>query len=60
MRRISREGIPTGTAFMPILPFICDYDENLEAVVEKTAENGGKFVLAGSLTMSGAQAIRYT
>ena len=60
MGRISREGILTGTAFMPILPFICDHDENLEAVVEKTAENGGKFVLAGSLTMSGAQATRYT
>jgi len=60
MGKISKEGILTGTAFMPILPFICDYDENLEAVVEKTAENGGKFVLAGGLTMSGAQATRYT
>jgi len=56
MRKISNAGILTGTALMPILPFICDNDSNLEEVVKKTAENGGKFVLAAGLTMSGAQA----
>jgi len=56
MRRIADSGILTGTAFMPILPYICDDDSNLEAVVKKTAENGGRFVLAAGLTMSGAQA----
>ena len=35
---------------MPILPDLCDTDENLEAVVRWTAEHGGKFVLAGGLT----------
>lgn len=59
MKKISEAGIPTGTAFMPILPYICDNDENLEAVVKKTAQSGGSFVLAGSLAMSGAQASRY-
>jgi len=59
MRKISEAGILTGTAFMPILPFICDMEENLEAVVRETGENGGTFVLAGGLTMSGAQATRY-
>jgi DNA repair photolyase len=56
MRKIADAGILTGTAFMPILPHICDDDSNLETVVKKTAENGGKFVLAAGLTMSGAQA----
>jgi DNA repair photolyase len=56
MKRIADSGILTGTAFMPILPYICDDDSNFEAVVKKTAENGGKFVLAAGLTMSGAQA----
>lgn len=56
MRKIADSGILTGTAFMPILPYICDDDSNLETVVRKTAENGGKFVLAAGLTMSGAQA----
>jgi DNA repair photolyase len=56
MRKIAEAGILTGTAFMPILPYVCDDDSNLETVVKKTAENGGKFVLAAGLTMSGAQA----
>jgi len=56
MRKIADAGILTGTALMPILPYICDDDSNLETVVKKTAENGGKFVLAAGLTMSGAQA----
>jgi len=56
MRKIADSGILTGTAFMPILPYVCDDDSNLEAVVKKTAENRGKFVLAAGLTMSGAQA----
>ncbi len=59
MKKIAEAGVLTGTAFMPILPFITDSDDNLEAIVKKTAEFGGRFVLAGSLTMSGAQATRY-
>jgi len=59
MKEFSRAGILTGTCFMPILPFICDSDENLEAVVKKTAKSGGRFVLAGGLTMSDAQAETY-
>jgi len=55
IRRIADSGILTGTAFMPILPYICDDDSNLEAVVKKTADSGGRFVLAAGLTMSGAQ-----
>jgi len=59
MKKVADAGVYTGTAFMPILPFISDSYGNLGAVVRKTAENGGCFVLAGSLTMSGAQADRY-
>ncbi len=40
---------------MPILPGMCDDDANLEAVVRWTAENGGKFILAGSLTLADQQ-----
>ena len=59
MKKIADAGILSGTAFMPILPMICDDDSNLEAVVKRTTENGGRFVLAAGLTMSGAQAMYF-
>jgi DNA repair photolyase len=40
---------------MPILPGLCDDDANLEAVIRNTAEHGGRFVLAGSLTLADQQ-----
>jgi DNA repair photolyase len=55
LKKLSERGILVGVAFMPILPFIYDSDENLEAVVKATAENGGKFVLAGGLTLASTQ-----
>ncbi|PVX24595.1 MAG: radical SAM protein [Candidatus Bathyarchaeum sp.] len=55
LKQFSDRGILAGVAFMPILPFIYDDDENLEAVVKATAENGGKFVLSGGLTLASAQ-----
>jgi DNA repair photolyase len=55
MERIAREGILTGACAMPLLPGICDDPENLEAIVRSTAEHGGRFVLAGSLTLADTQ-----
>jgi DNA repair photolyase len=55
MRQIAQAGLLTGTCFMPILPDLCDDDDNLEAVVRWTAEHGGKFVLPGGLTLSDQQ-----
>ncbi len=40
---------------MPILPGVCDDDANLENVVRWTAEHGGKFILAGGLTLADQQ-----
>ena len=55
MEQIARAGILTGTCFMPILPGICDDDANLANVVRWTAEHGGRFVLAGGLTLADQQ-----
>jgi DNA repair photolyase len=55
LKKFSDKGILAGVAFMPILPFIYDDDSNLEAVVKATAEHGGKFVLAGGLTLASTQ-----
>ena len=55
MQAFAASGFLTGTCFMPILPDLCDDDSNLEAVVRATADHGGKFVLAGSLTLADQQ-----
>jgi DNA repair photolyase len=55
MEQFARAGILTGTCMMPVLPDLCDTEENLEAVVRWTAEHGGQFVLAGGLTLADQQ-----
>jgi DNA repair photolyase len=40
MEQIARAGILTGISMMPILPGVCDGDENLEATVRWTREYG--------------------
>ncbi|MDI6770461.1 MAG: hypothetical protein QMD04_12420 [Anaerolineales bacterium] len=55
MEEFAKAGILTGTCMMPILPGLCDDEANLEAVVRRTAEHGGRFVLASSLTLSDQQ-----
>jgi DNA repair photolyase len=55
MEKFARAGILTGTCFMPILPGLCDEDANLEAVIRWTADHGGSFVLASSLTLADQQ-----
>ena len=56
MAQLAADGILTGTALMPVLPFIEDSDANVAAVVEATAEAGGQYVLAAfGLTMRAGQ-----
>ena len=55
MERIARAGILTGTCMMPILPHLCDNDDNLQAVVRWTADHGGRFVLSSTLTLADQQ-----
>lgn len=55
MQAVAGRGILTGACFMPILPGLCDDDANLEAVVRRTADSGGKFILAGGLTLADRQ-----
>lgn len=53
MKNLSKEGITTGTVLMPVLPFICDDEENIKEIVKKTKESGGKYVLDAGLTLFG-------
>ncbi len=55
MEALSKAGIRTGICFMPILPGLCDNAENLELVIKTTADHGGQFVLASTLTLADQQ-----
>ena len=55
MQKLAEAGIPTGTVAMPLLPGLCDTDENLQALVQATVEHGGQFILPSSLTLSDQQ-----
>ena len=53
MKKLADNNIMTGTVFIPILPFICDNKKNIEAVIKKTKECGGEYILDGGLTLNG-------
>lgn len=55
MAQFAAAGILTGTCLMPVLPGLSDDEASLESVVRWTAEHGGRFVLAGALTLSDLQ-----
>jgi DNA repair photolyase len=58
MQQLAEAGITVGTGLMPILPFVGDDEAHLEDVVRATKDHGGKFIMAGGLTMDGIQAER--
>jgi DNA repair photolyase len=58
MAQLSVAGILTGAALMPILPAVADDNAHLGELIAAVAGSGGRFVLAGGLTMSGYQATR--
>jgi len=56
MERLAGVGIKTGLSMMPILPFICDQEAEIEALIVAAKDHGASCVLAGGLTMDGVQA----
>jgi DNA repair photolyase len=55
MEQIASVGILTGTVAMPLLPGLCEDETNLQLLAKWTAEHGGRFVLAGGLTLADQQ-----
>ncbi len=47
IRRLSEAGIPCGVLLMPVLPFLTDAPENVEAVVRQAARAGARWVFPG-------------
>jgi DNA repair photolyase len=58
MQQLAEAGILVGTALMPVIPMLGDKKHLLEDVIRATKDHGGKFVMAGGLTMDGIQAER--
>ncbi len=46
LKELSQAGIFCGVLMTPVLPYLTDREENIRAVVERTAESGGKFIYA--------------
>lgn len=58
MAALAGAGLVVGASLMPVLPFAGDDEAHLDAAVRAIKDHGGTFVLAGGLTMDGAQAER--
>ncbi|MFQ6134853.1 MAG: radical SAM protein, partial [Nitrososphaerales archaeon] len=53
-------GIQAGVTFCPIIPYILDYEENLEEVVKRSGEAGAKYILpGGGMTLRSNQKTRF-
>lgn len=60
MRTLADTGIQTGVSLMPVLPFIEDNEENIAAIVRKTHEHGGSYVIPSfGMTMRDRQRAYY-
>jgi DNA repair photolyase len=60
MRRLSENGILTGLAMMPVLPFIEDNAENISSIVTLAHESGAKYILpAFGMTLRDRQRLYY-
>jgi DNA repair photolyase len=46
LAELAAAGVYTGVTLMPVLPWIEDNEENITAIVERTQQAGGRFVIA--------------
>jgi DNA repair photolyase len=58
MAELAAAGIPVGVTLMPILPLVGDDTAHIDEAIRAIADHGGRFILAGGMTMAGAQADR--
>jgi DNA repair photolyase len=53
MQRCKENGFFTGVAYIPVLPFISDAEEQLEEMIKIAKEYGADYVFVGALTLFG-------
>ena len=51
VKKLRREGIPSGIYFMPVMPLVGDTDENMNAIYSKAKAADASFVYAMGLTL---------
>jgi len=54
MRRVKDVGFKAGVAYIPVLPFISDTEEELEKMIEAAKEFEADYVFVGALTLYGS------
>jgi len=54
LQKVKEAGFYAGIAYIPVLPFISDSDENLEEMVKTAREFDVDYIFAGALTLYGA------
>lgn len=53
MKKCAENGFLTGAAFIPVLPYISDSEEQLEEMIKTAKDYGANFILVGGLTLFG-------
>jgi len=53
MRGCKEEGFLTGIAFIPVLPFLSDSEEQLDKMIKTAKDYGADYIFVGALTLFG-------
>ncbi len=53
LEKCLQRGFYAGVSFIPVLPYISDTEEQIDAMIKTAAEYGANFVFVGSLTLFG-------
>ncbi len=53
LERLREEGIEVGVAFIPVIPFLSDGEDELRRAIREAKDRGANYVFVGALTLSG-------
>lgn len=59
LRQMKTQGIATGIHAMPVLPYLTDREDQLEALFEQAAQAGVDYLLCGGLNLKGPTRARF-
>ena len=54
MKEVKDAGFKAGVAYIPVLPFISDSEEELERIIGAAKEFGADYIFVGALTLYGS------